>query len=59
MKDRKQMTNNLNAPIIGIDRGASFTDLAVIDTEGVKEFSSLENRDWQPITAAYEELIKK
>ena len=59
MKDRKQMTNNLNAPIIGIDRGASFTDLAVIDSEGIKEFTSLENRDWQSITTAYETLIKK
>ncbi len=53
------MTNNLNAPIIGIDRGASFTDFAVVDSNGLKKFFSIENRDWESIRNAYERLITK
>ena len=51
------MTRNLNAPIVGIDRGASFTDFAVVDAEGIKEIFSIENRDWENIGTAYERLI--
>jgi type II pantothenate kinase len=51
------MTQNLNAPIIGIDRGASFTDFAVVDSDGIKEVFSIENRDWESIATAYERLI--
>ncbi len=53
------MTQNLNAPIIGIDRGASFTDFAVVDSDGLREISSIEYRDWESIRTAYERLITK
>ena len=53
------MPSSLDAPIIGIDRGASFTDLGVVDAEGLKESFSIENRDWQRIGKAYESLIEK
>ena len=53
------MTKNLNAAIIGIDRGASFTDFAVVDSEGLKEIFCIENRDWESIRTAYERLITK
>jgi len=53
------MPDSLNAPIIGIDRGASCTDFAAIDSEGIREVFSLENRDWQSISTAYEALIEK
>lgn len=53
------MTENLNAPIIGIDRGASFTDFAVVDAEGLKEIFSIEKRDWESIGTAYERLVTK
>ncbi len=53
------MTQNLNAPIIGIDRGASFTDFAVVDSDGLREISSIENRDWESIRTSYERLITK
>jgi type II pantothenate kinase len=53
------MPKNLNAPIIGIDRGASFTDFAVVDADGIREIFSIENRDWESIRTAYERLITK
>jgi type II pantothenate kinase len=53
------MPSSLDAPIIGIDRGASFTDFGVVDSEGLKEGFSIENRDWQSISKAYESLIEK
>ena len=53
------MTKNLNAPIIGIDRGASFTDFAVVYSDGLIEMLSIENRDWESIRTVYERLIKK
>ena len=53
------MTKNLNAAIIGIDRGASFTDFAVVDSEGLKEIFCIENRDGESIRTAYERLITK
>jgi type II pantothenate kinase len=53
------MPKSLNAPIIGIDRGASFTDFAVVDADGLREIFSLENRAWESISAAYERLITK
>ena len=51
------MANNLNAPIIGIDRGASFTDFAVVDPDGLREILSIENRDWDSIETTYQRLI--
>jgi len=53
------MTGNLTAPIIAIDRGASFTDFAVVDSEGIREIFSIENRDWENIRTAHERLITK
>jgi type II pantothenate kinase len=53
------MTKNLNAPIIGIDRGASFTDFAVVISDGLKEIFCIENRDWESIRTAYERLVTK
>ena len=53
------MTKNLNAPIIGIDRGASFTDFAVVYSDGLIEMLSIENRDWESIRTVYERLITK
>jgi type II pantothenate kinase len=53
------MPKSLNAPIIGIDRGASFTDFAVVDADGLREIFSLKNRAWESISAAYERLITK
>lgn len=53
------MTQNSIAPIIGIDRGASFTDFAVADSNGFSEILSIENRSWQRIRIAYEGLIAK
>jgi N-methylhydantoinase A/oxoprolinase/acetone carboxylase beta subunit len=53
------MTKSLNAPIIGIDRGASFTDFAVVDSDGLKEIFCIENRDWESIRTAYERLITR
>jgi len=51
------MPENLHAPIIGIDRGASFTDFAVVDADGMKEILSIEKRDWESIGTAYERLM--
>ena len=53
------MTRDLTAPIIGIDRGASFTDFAVVVSDGLREIFSIENRDWESIRTAYERLITK
>jgi type II pantothenate kinase len=59
IKDKNQMTRDFNVPIIGIDRGASCTDFAVVDPDGLIEISSIENRDWESIRTAYERLITK
>ena len=53
------MANTLNAPIIGIDRGASCTDFAVIESDALIEILSVENRDWESIRTVYERLISK
>jgi len=53
------MTQNSIAPIIGIDRGASFTDFAVVDSDSLSEIFSIESRSWQRIRTAYEGLITK
>ncbi len=53
------MPKNSPAPIVGIDRGASFTDFAVVDADGLKDIFSIEKRDWQSIGTAYEGLITK
>jgi len=58
-RDENHMANTLNAPIIGIDRGASCTDFAVIESDALIEIFSIENRDWQSIRTVYERLISK
>ena len=48
-----------NTPIIGIDRGASFTDFAVIKSGKLTENLSIEKRDWKSIKIKYRRLIDK
>jgi len=50
------MNSNLDAPIIAIDRGATFTDFAIVESGGLKETFSLENRSWAAIQSAYNRL---
>jgi len=53
------MTQNTIAPIIGIDRGASFTDITIVDSDGLSDIFSIESRSWQRISTAYEGIITK
>jgi type II pantothenate kinase len=53
------MNNLQNRPIVGIDRGASFTDFGVVESERLIEAVSLEKRDWKSIGRVYAGLIKK
>ncbi len=50
------MTNLAGTAIIGIDRGATFTDFAVIEDGRLTNTTSVETRDWQAIGEAYEQL---
>lgn len=50
------MGNDLDRPIIGIDRGATFTDFAIVESGRLKETFSLENRSWEAISSAYARL---
>ncbi len=43
------MENSRISPIVGIDRGASFTDFAVVESGRLKETFSLESRNWKTI----------
>ena len=45
-----------NSPIIGIDRGASYTDFAVVETGHLRQTFSLENRDWNAIHSRFTRL---
>jgi hypothetical protein len=52
-----QPMNDLpKSPIIGIDRGASFTDFAVIASDRLVDTLSIEKRDWQSITNTYDRI---
>ena len=53
------MRNPGKNPIIAIDRGASFTDFAVVDNRNIIDTKSLENRDWNNIGEIYEKLITR
>ena len=53
------MGSNLDKPIIGIDRGATFTDFAIVESDRLKETFSLENRGWKAISSAYAGLKTK
>jgi type II pantothenate kinase len=50
------MGSNFTKPIIGIDRGASFTDFAIVDSGRLTEKLSLQDRSWQAILSAYDRL---
>jgi type II pantothenate kinase len=53
------MSDLLNPPTIGIDRGASFTDFAVIESDSLVETLSIEKRDWQSITSTYDRITDR
>ena len=53
------MSDLPNAPTIGIDRGASFTDFAVIESGSLVETLSIERRDWPSIAKAYYRLTDR
>ncbi len=48
-----------NGPVLAIDRGASFTDFAVVDQEKIIETRSLKGREWDRILEVYHQLQKK
>ncbi|MBT8363802.1 MAG: hypothetical protein KJP23_03790, partial [Deltaproteobacteria bacterium] len=58
-EDRQHMTDDFDTPIIGIDRGASFSDFAVVDSGRLIETFSLENRSWKAISSAFARLNRK
>jgi type II pantothenate kinase len=53
------MSDLMKTPMIGIDRGASFTDFAVIESGGLVETLSIEKRDWDSITDIYDDLTAR
>jgi len=53
------MNNFSGGPVIGIDRGASFTDFAVVESHQLIETTSIETRDWEPIKQSYRRLMSK
>lgn len=53
------MTNDFDTPIIGIDRGASFSDFAVVDSGRLIEAFSLEDRSWEAISSAFARFSRK
>ena len=53
------MSDLTKTPTIGIDRGASFTDFAVIESGGLVETLSIEKRDWDSITDTYNDLTAR
>jgi hypothetical protein len=50
------MGRSLDTPIIAIDRGASFTDFAVVTAGRLQETSSMEDRSWPSIADVYARL---
>ncbi len=50
------MNDHPKTPIIAIDRGASFTDFAVIVSNRLVEKLSIEKRDWASITSTYDRM---
>jgi type II pantothenate kinase len=50
------MSDLPNTPTIGIDRGASSTDFAVIESGSLLKTLSVEKRDWRSIVKAYDRL---
>lgn len=50
---------DIDTPIIGIDRGASFTDFAIVEGGRLKETFSIENRNWETISSSHARLSDK
>jgi type II pantothenate kinase len=50
------MNNFPDKAIISIDRGATFTDFAVVGPAGLEKTLSLQKRDWQSIIDTYADL---
>jgi pantothenate kinase len=48
-----------NGTVIGIDRGASFTDFGVVQSGALIDTASLEKRDWDNICKTYDRLSHK
>jgi len=53
------MGSHLDMPIIAIDRGATFTDFAIVAAGRLKEMFSVEGRSWPAIDSAYARLKTK
>jgi len=53
------MNESQRGPIIGIDRGASFTDFGVVESNRFIDTVSLEKRDWNSIGNTYDRLVNK
>ena len=53
------MSDKLNTPTIAIDRGASCTDFAVVESQNLLKTLSIENRDWKNIINAYDRLSNR
>ena len=53
------MNETQNGTIIGIDRGASFTDFGVVESNRLIDALGLEKRDWDSICKVYNELAAK
>jgi pantothenate kinase len=53
------MSDLPSVPTIGIDRGASYTDFAVIESGSLIQKLSIEKRDWQNIADTYERLTDR
>ena len=50
------MARILDTPIISVDRGASFTDFAIVKSNRLEEKFSLEDRTWDAIMSSYQRL---
>jgi type II pantothenate kinase len=50
------MSELQNRTVIGIDRGASFTDFGVLKSGALIDTASLEKRDWDSICSTYDQL---
>ena len=50
---------DFDTPIIAIDRGASFTDFAIVEDGRLKETFSIENRSWEAISSSYVSMSDK
>ena len=53
------MSESQTRTIIGIDRGASFTDFGVVESKRLIDSLSLEKRDWNSICNTYDRLAEK